>query len=313
MKIVDNAIKIIVSGLDFAGKTSILTALDKKYNFQKEILELKPTIKVDYHKTVFLGNLCYIWDMGGQEQYRDLYQRRQDVYFAGTDLLVYVIDAQDESRFEDSLGYLDIILQYFMDNEMDTPIIVSFHKYDPELRGLEEINNNIGELRERIIEKYPMFKILFQQTSIYDIISIVQLISYGLSIFDEKFFELSLLLEKYLVNQFNCDSLILFDPNGIIISEFYSDSINPEIYISLLESIKEHLFILKRMQEEDFKEDYNIFTIENNLLSYLHKITVLQYPYYISVVIKEDLKENLLDKFHSFVEDITKILESMFS
>ena len=52
----ENAIKIIVSGLDFAGKTSILTALDKKYNFQKEILELKPTIKVDYHKTVFLGS-----------------------------------------------------------------------------------------------------------------------------------------------------------------------------------------------------------------------------------------------------------------
>ena len=67
------------------------------------------------------------------------------------------------------------------------------------------------------------------------------------------------------------------------------------------------------MQEEDFKQDYNIFTIENKLLSYLHKITILQDAYYISVVIKEDLKENLLEKFHSFVEDVTNILESMSS
>ncbi|MHA1467985.1 MAG: hypothetical protein ACTSP6_07905 [Promethearchaeota archaeon] len=67
------------------------------------------------------------------------------------------------------------------------------------------------------------------------------------------------------------------------------------------------------MQEEDYEEDFNIFTIEQNLLSYLHKITVLQDSYYISVVIKEELKENLLEKFHSFVADVTEILESMFS
>ncbi len=313
MKILNNAIKIIVSGLDFAGKTSILTALDKKYNFQKEIMELKPTIKVEYHQTVFLGNLCYFWDMGGQEQYRDLYKKRQDVYFAGTDLLVYVIDIQDKDRFEKSLAYLDVILQYFLDNKMDTPIIVSFHKYDPELRGIEEINNNIGELREIIIEKYPTFKILFQQTSIYDIISIVQLISYGLSIFDEKFFELSLLLEDYLVNKFNCNSLILFDINGIIISEFYKDSINSEVYIELLETIKEHLFLLKRMQEEDFKLDYNIFSLGNKLISYLHKIKFQQESYYISVIIDENLKENLLEKFPDFIEDVTKILINLLS
>jgi ADP-ribosylation factor-like protein 4 len=313
VKTLNNAIKIIVSGLDFAGKTSILTALDKKYNFQKEIMELKPTIKVEYHQTVFLGNLCYFWDMGGQEKYLDLYKKRQDVYFAGTDLLVYVIDIQDKDRFEKSLAYLDVILQYFLDNKMDTPIIVSFHKYDPELRGIEEINNNIGELREIIIEKYPTFKILFQQTSIYDIISIVQLISYGLSIFDEKFFELSLLLEDYLINKFNCNSLILFDINGIIISEFYKDSINSEIYIELLDTIKEHLFLLKRMQEEDYKLDYNIFSFGNKLISYLHKIKFQQESYYISVIIDENLKENLLEKFPDFIEDVTKILINLFS
>ena len=306
-----NAIKIIISGLDNAGKTSILTALDRKYNFQQEIMELKPTIRVEYHQTMFLGNLCFFWDMGGQEIYREHYQKRLDIYFDGTDLLVYVIDIQDKERFEDSLAYLDVLLQYFMSNDMDIPIIVSFHKYDPVLRGIEEIHDSINDLRELITEKYSEFKMLFQQTSIYDIISIVQLISYGLSIFDEKFFELSVLVEEYLVNKFNSTSLILFDQNGIIISEFYRDLIDPEIYIELLESIKEHLFLLKRMQEEDYSLDYNFFTLENKLLSYLHKIRILKNSYYISVVIEEQFRENLLENFPDLVEDVTKILETI--
>jgi hypothetical protein len=114
-----------------------------------------------------------------------------------------------------------------------------------------------------------------------------------------------------LVNKFDSTSLILFDQNGIIISEFYREFIEPEIYIELLESIKEHLFLLKRMQEEDFSLDYNFFDLENKLVSYLHKITIRNDSYYVSVVIEENNKENLLDKFPDLVEDITKILESI--
>ncbi|KKN12742.1 hypothetical protein LCGC14_1013490, partial [marine sediment metagenome] len=52
----ESLLKIIVSGLDNAGKTSILTALDRKYDFQKDIVQLKPTIRVEYHKMNFLKN-----------------------------------------------------------------------------------------------------------------------------------------------------------------------------------------------------------------------------------------------------------------
>ncbi|MFX0072467.1 MAG: ADP-ribosylation factor-like protein [Candidatus Hermodarchaeota archaeon] len=306
-----NAYKIIISGLDYAGKTSILTALDKKYNFQKEITELKPTIKVEYHQFNFLDNLVFIWDMGGQKNYRDIYQERKEIYFAGTDLMVYVIDIQDKDRYEDSLSYLNNVLEFFEKSEEDVPIIISFHKYDPELRDDAELLFNINKLKEQISNEHPSFKILFQQSSIYDIISIVQLISYALSLFDEAFFELSELMEDYLTNTFNCTSLILFDENGIIISEFYSDSINPEIYVELIDSIKEHLFILKRMQEEDFKEDYNFFSLENKLLSYLHKINIDSQRFFISAVIEENNKDNLLNKFPELVDDTIQILESI--
>lgn len=306
----ESLLKIVVSGLDNAGKTSILTALDKKYDFQKDILELKPTIRVEYHKMNFLATLVNFWDMGGQEIYREIYQKNQDIYFDGTDLLVYVIDIQDPNRYETSLEYLTSILQFFKKSNMNVPIIVTFHKYDPDLRNDEKIIANINKLREIILSKYSSYKILFQQSSIYDIISIIQLVSYGLSVFDEKFFELSELLEAYL-KQFNSQALIVFDRNGIIISEYYSDKIQVDIYVELLESIKEQLFLLKRMQEESYNENHNFFTIEDKLLTYLHRLRIKTELFFISVVIKEDQKDAFLGKFPEFLDYLTSILEQI--
>lgn len=306
----EQLLKIIVSGLDNAGKTSILTALDKKYDFHKDIVQLKPTIRVEYHKMNFLKNNTIFWDMGGQEQYRDIYKQYEDVYFDATDLLIYVIDIQDSERFKNSLEYLDAILQFFAKNEMDVPIIITFHKFDPDLRYDEKILENVENLRGEILEKYQMFNVLFQQTSIYDIISIVQLVSYGLSVFDKKFFELSELLEKYLI-EFKSQALIVFDRNGIIISEFYSE-IEPEVYIELLESIKEHLFLLKRMEEEKYTSDYNFSTIEGKLLSYLHRLNLEKESFFVSVVIKEKRKDDFLLKFPELLEELSQILDQLF-
>ena len=164
-------------------------------------------------------------------------------------------------------------------------------------------------LREKNLDKYSNFKILFQQTSIYDIISIVQLVSYGLSVFDDKFFELSELLEKYL-DEFKSQALIVFDRNGIIISEYYSD-IQPEVYIQLLESIKEHLFLLKRMEEETYEADHDISIIEHKLFSYLHRLKIGQEPFFVSVATKDNQKEDFLEKFPDFLESLKKILEEM--
>ena len=305
-------IKVIISGLDNAGKTSILTALNKKYDFHKDIISLTPTIRVEYQATEFLKNRIVFWDMGGQEKYRDMYQEKQELYFSDTDLLIYIIDIQDTQRIETSLTYLDAILHYFEKNKMDVPLIISFHKFDPELSANEDLINEIESLREHLLKKYYSFKILFQQTSIYDVISIIQLISYGLSVFDEKFFDLSELLEKYLI-QFESESLILFDKNGIILSEYYNKIIEPEVYIELIESIKEHLFLLKRMQEESYETNYALSSIGEELISYLHKIELEGESLFISVVIQETLKEPFLEKFSDFISELKEILKPLLT
>ena len=303
----EKLVKIIVSGLDNAGKTSILTALDKKYDFHKDIISLTPTIRVEYHTTYFLNQKVIFWDCGGQTQYRELYEKKQDIYFDGTDLMLFILDIQDKERYETSLEYLDMILQHFNRNKMDVPLIISFHKFDPEIRTNGVYIEEIESIRENILKRYSNFKVLFQQTSIYDLISIVQLVSYGLSVFDEKFFDLSELLENYIY-AFNCKSLILFDRNGIIISEFYNSEIEPEYYVELLESIKEHLFLLKRMQQESYEAENNLISNGNGLLSYLHRIKIGEESLFISVIIQEKYKDPFMEKFSEFLIEIRDIL-----
>jgi hypothetical protein len=192
---------------------------------------------------------------------------------------------------------------------MDVPIIITFHKFDPDLKANEEILGNIGKLREMILNKYPNFNILFQQSSIYDIISIVQLVSYGLSVFDKKFFELSELLAYYL-DIFKSQALIVFDRNGIIVSEYYSD-IEPEVYIELLESIKEHLFLLKRMEEEKYEGTFDFTSSEGKLFSYLLRTKIKNDMFFLSAVLKEEKKEKFFKIFPEFLDDLTKILEQL--
>ena len=304
-------IKIIIGGLDFAGKTSILTVFDKRYNFQDDLVELQPTILIDYRRTEFLGKEILWWDMGGQERYRELYESKQEMYFSETDLLIYVIDIQDSSRFEISLGYMKKILKFFKTNEIDVPLIVVFHKFDPELKDDEETTKNMRYLTKEIINIEEL-KMLFIQTSIYDILSIVQLLSSVLSIFYEQQLELKGLFEKYLRN-FNCESLILFDENGVIISEYYTASLDFQSYIVLMKSIKEHIVLLKKMQEGETKQDSDFTPIDKVIVSYLHQIEIKGKIFYLSATIKEQTKEDLKDKIPGFLSELIGILEPILT
>jgi small GTP-binding protein len=299
-------IKIIISGLDNAGKTSILKVFDKRYDFEQEIKELQPTKKIEYHKTQFLNNTFSFWDMGGQKRYREEYQKDIDSYFANTDLLLYVIDTQESSRFDSTFEYLNKILEYFKKNNMNVPLIVTFHKSDPELKDNKELIENSEILTQKIIEIEQLHK--FFQTSIYDVVSIVQLISNTLSIFNEQHLKIYEILETGLID-LECESLILFEQNGIIIGENYSDSIDYEVYVSLMNSIKEHIIQLKKIQEENSELDSQFTQINSSLLSYLHQINIKDQMFYISALIKEEDKAKFLKIFPKFLKKLSKVLK----
>ncbi|RYH04917.1 GTP-binding protein [archaeon] len=94
--------RILLLGLDNAGKTSLLARLS-----EEEIDTVKPTqgfiVKTLKHENIRLN----VWDVGGQKSIRPYWRN----YFADTDALIYVIDSSDRRRMEETSIELQFLLE----------------------------------------------------------------------------------------------------------------------------------------------------------------------------------------------------------
>lgn len=112
-------VRIVMLGLDGAGKTSILY----KLKLDEQIVTI-PTIGFNV-ETVSHKNLSFtIWDIGGQDKIRKLWNH----YFTNTTALIYVVDANDRERMEEASDELWKILN---DDEMTgKPVLIFANKQD---------------------------------------------------------------------------------------------------------------------------------------------------------------------------------------
>ena len=207
-------------GLDFAGKTSIITAISKKFGFEEDILKLMPTRRIARDAFKFLGIEFIRMDFGGQLQYREEYLKNPTKYISGTDLLFYVIDAQDYDRYVETIDYLDQILLFLKENQEYPPLCILFHKFDPQLTKEKVINQRILTIKHALIRYSNSFDIFFFETSIYDIKSIMDAFSSGFSLLFEKMEMVSGLFSRISKN-YNSIMIALFDAKGITIGEYY--------------------------------------------------------------------------------------------
>ena len=207
-------------GLDYAGKTSCITAISKKFGFEQDILKLMPTRKIARDAFKFLGIEFVRMDFGGQLQYREEYLKNPTKYISGTDLLFYVIDAQDYDRYVETIDYLDKILLFLKENQEYPPLCILFHKFDPQLTKEKVINQRILTIKHALIRYSNDFDIFFFETSIYDIKSIMDAFSSGLSLLFEKMEMVSRLFARISKN-YNSIMIALFDAKGITIGEYY--------------------------------------------------------------------------------------------
>ena len=85
--------KILMLGLDAAGKTTVLYKL--KLN---EVVSTIPTIGFNVETVKPGKNVSFtVWDVGGQDKIRPLWRH----YFTGTEGLVFVVDSADKTRFSE--------------------------------------------------------------------------------------------------------------------------------------------------------------------------------------------------------------------
>ncbi|CAG0901507.1 unnamed protein product [Cyprideis torosa] len=89
----DQELRILLLGLDNAGKTTILKKLA-----EEEISHVTPTQGFNIKTVQAQGFKLNVWDIGGQRQIRPYWRN----YFEATDVLIYVIDSADQPRFTET-------------------------------------------------------------------------------------------------------------------------------------------------------------------------------------------------------------------
>ncbi|KND01705.1 ADP-ribosylation factor-like protein 2 [Spizellomyces punctatus DAOM BR117] len=98
----EKEIRILMLGLDNAGKTTIL----KRINGE-DISTISPTLGFNIKTLVHNGYKLNIWDVGGQKSIRSYWRN----YFEQTDGLVWVVDSADRpDRLEDCRRELHSLL-----------------------------------------------------------------------------------------------------------------------------------------------------------------------------------------------------------
>ena len=88
-----NNFKIIILGMQNAGKTTILYRLSLG-----QLVKTTPTIGSNVEELQYNNVKFQAWDLGGQESTRSVW----DVYYMNTDAIVYVIDSIDDEYYEES-------------------------------------------------------------------------------------------------------------------------------------------------------------------------------------------------------------------
>ncbi|XP_076304732.1 ADP-ribosylation factor 4 isoform X1 [Tachypleus tridentatus] len=134
-------VRILMVGLDAAGKTTILYQLKLG-----EVVTTIPTIGFNV-ETVEYNNICFtVWDVGGQDKIRPLWRH----YFQNTQGLIFVVDSNDRERISEAQDELQKMLS---EEELrDAVLLVFANKQDlPDTLTASELTEKLGlnSLRNR--------------------------------------------------------------------------------------------------------------------------------------------------------------------
>jgi ADP-ribosylation factor protein 1 len=136
-------VKVVVLGLDAAGKTTMIYKLKSKFG---EVVTTIPTIGFNV-ETVEISNTELIcWDVGGCDKIRPLWRH----FTKDAKAVVYVVDSNDRDRLDD--GFNELYPFFKEDDLLTVPLLVFANKQDlPNAMTVQEIiaKSKLGEFRDR--------------------------------------------------------------------------------------------------------------------------------------------------------------------
>ena len=121
-------VKVLVLGLDNAGKTTVLESLKLLFASDKAgsvpLDSILPTVGLNMGRLEAHGCDVTLWDLGGQQSFRSIW----DKYYEDADVLIYVVDAADEERFDEARLTLQTLLEHPEASKL--PVLVLANKSD---------------------------------------------------------------------------------------------------------------------------------------------------------------------------------------
>ncbi len=279
--------KILFTGLDDAGKTSIILALQREFS---KIAILSPTRGAQRRIFDFLGKSIAEWDLGGQIAYRISYLKNPGKYFEGTEIAIYVIDINNKPRIPESISYFIDVIEQFKKLEIDPPIYVFLHKYDPALRrsAQNEMDTLIIDIKERLKNSTDYKELYYYETSIFDFASIIIAMSEILLSLYPK----SELIEKTIIEfakKVESEGVVIIDDNSLIIGSYYKNddvrhllTASTPYFLTLNDS-----FQTTSVMESRFENRMIVQRFGKNFIFKQIKLRKDSTPYYL-LLLKED-------------------------
>ncbi|KAJ4304283.1 Arf GTPase arl1 [Collariella sp. IMI 366227] len=134
-------IRILILGLDNAGKTTLLYRLKIG-----DVVTTIPTIGFNVESVTYKNLNFNVWDLGGQTSIRPYWR----CYYANTAAVIFVVDSTDIERLQTAADELSAMLN---EEELkDAALLVFANKQDqPGAKGAADISQalRLGELRDR--------------------------------------------------------------------------------------------------------------------------------------------------------------------
>ena len=305
-------LKILLTGLDKAGKTVFMLGIRRKYS---EIINSLPTKGVERtEESIFeeQNSQIFIWDLGGQKKYRERYLEQSEIYLYNIDLMFYFIDIQDVDRIDEALNLFRKILDLLIELDEFPPIVVCLNKFDPDLKGSKEIFKNLEIIADAINENSGRFFIKIFQTSIFDHWSLISAYSYGLSQLspNRELFRNQL---KKFAKKINSDAILLLNENGLILSNFSKSDISGKVFEisaphfqTLYKTFKEF-----KLLDKEFMVSSGIADESKKVI--FRKLIIEKYNLYLLLFIEKSLEiekiekslpefsKNLADLIHTYI------------
>jgi GTPase SAR1 family protein len=298
--------KILFTGLDTAGKTSIITTLKREFD---KIALLSPTRGAQRRVFEYLGMGISEWDLGGQKSYRISYLKNPNKYFDNTEIAIYVIDIQDKERISEAISYLKDVIEKFEELEIKPPIYIFFHKLDPVLldNAYNEYNNLLINLKQKLRNELNYDEIYFYETSIYDLSSIFKAMSEILLTLYPK----STVIEKTVkefAKKVNSEGVVVIDDNSLLIGSYYANdnirevlTVSTPYFLTLNDSFKKAERLTGQHKGHVIVERDNRYIIFTQI-----SLKEDSPPYYI-LLVKENPEYKKAD-IESFSKLLTEIL-----